>query len=421
MMRRCYSYNSRWVILLIQHGVAGLVLTLAGGLLGCVAISHGKSNYEVINTGIKGGGCWLDDQHFVVEQRVQIRGTLDSELDGLYVLDPAQPKVLKPIDLSPIEPTQQRQIRDLTCQQETILFDVMAPDQTSNQLYTLKLGQPPVLLAERSKGFLGPRIVNVKNQYVLSFSSILKERGEEYSARPEAAKTDCPLSYLRPPYRVVCLRHNRGTKQFWVANNILVTKYLWDETIRIGQEGAYKWVPNPEPPLRLPEGTELKQGYLLRDLENRIVTQVKIEQPLYQIDRITMTINPQGDALYAACFKAGDHGIRRLTGGGRICRFAVDGVNREWTEVVAVQQSPQDPLSLQYLDVNRAGDVVALQFRRGARTIWKHTAATHRVDKVRQAPSSADLGSPKLSPTGQWVSFSEQGTLHFLQDKGVRP
>jgi hypothetical protein len=403
-----------------QHRHAAfLVLALVGNLF-CSELSvEAKSDYEIINTGIKGGGCWYDDNHFIVIKGQQ--SAAGHEMEGLYYLDPNKPKELRRIDLSPIEPPLQKQIRDVTCQAQTILFQVLSPDKSRSRLYALKLGQRPIVLAEKNRGFAVPQYVSVQNKYILSFSPALREREAPYSTSPEQARKDCQFSHVLEGYRVVCLRPDRGTKQLWLVNKGFLVKYIWSETIREWTDGAYKWVPNPEPPLRLTNGTELKQGYLLRDLENRFVTQVKTEQPPYQIDRNTITPDPQGESLYSACSKAGDHGVRPLTGGGRICRFPVDGFNNQWTEVVAVQQSPQDPLSLQHFNINQSGDVVALQFGRGARSIWNYTAAAHRVEKVRQAPSRADLGSPQLSPTGQWISFYEQRTLYVEHVKGARP
>ena len=401
-----------------QRHVIVFLLVLVGGLFCSGLTADAKSNYEIINTGVNGGGCWYDESHFIVIRGQQSVPGQEFEVEGLYYLDPNHPKDLKRIDLSPLEPSIQRHIRDVTCQDHTILFHILTSDKKRNTIYSLNIGRPPAVVVAKQEGFILPQSVNVKERYVLGVTNTISE---PHSPNAEQAVKDCNFANLMEGYRVFCLRHDRGIKRTWSVNNGFVAQYIWEETIRVNRNGQYQWVPNQEPPLKLPDGSKLKQGYLLRDLENRVVTQVKMEQPPYRIDRITTTINPQGDALYAACSKAGDHSIRQLTGGGRICRFAVDGVNREWTEVAAVQQSPQDPFSLQHLDVNRVGDVVALQFRHGARIVWKYTAATHRVEKVRQAPSNADLGSPRLSPTGPWMSVSEQQTVHFLQDKGVRP
>lgn len=401
----------------LRLGLGGLLL--AATVAGEVVTAQAKNDYEIINTGIKGGGCWYDDSHFIIVKGQQPAPGQEFEMEGLYYLDPNRPKDLVRIDLSPLEPSQQKQIRDVSCQEETVLFHILTTDRTRNQLYTMKLGRPPILLAEKPRGFVIPRAVNVRNQYVLGFSSVLKERGLERSATPEEAKTDCPFTYLRSPYRVVCLRHNRGTKQTWLVDNKWLTQYIWDETIRVGQEGAYKWVPNPESPLKRADGSELKQAYLLRDLENRIVQEIPMKQVPYQV--VDFQPDPRGMYLYGVCYKTGDHGERHLTVGGRICRFRLDGESTKWEEVVAVQQSPDNVVGLHQLQADERGDLVALQFGRGVRSIWKYTATTHRVDKVRHVPSKDNLGGIRLSPTGRWMSFSEQGTLHFAQERGIRP
>lgn len=397
-----------------------IVLLSFVGSLSCSGLTaEAKSDYEIINTGITGGGCWVDDSHFVVVKGHQPAPGQEFEVEGLYAFDPNHPKDLKRLNLEPIESSLQRHIRDVTCQDQTILFHILTPDKKRNTIYSITIGRSPTVVVAKQDGFILPQFVNVRERYVLGVTNTISE---PHSANAEQAVKDCSFANLMEGYRVFCLRHDRGTKRTWPVNNGFVAQYIWDETIREDMDGHYQWVPNPDPPLKLPDGTELKQGYLLRDLENRIVTQVKMEQPPYQIYRNTIKPNQQGTYLYAACSKAGDHGIRRLTVGGRICRFQLDGVNQQWTEVVAVQQSPQDPLSLQYLDINQRGDVVAWEPAHGSASIfWKYSAQTHRVEKVRHAPTIADLGSPQLSPTGRWISFLERQTLYLAHDKGVRP
>lgn len=398
----------------LRIGIGVLLLTAL--VVGEGITADAKSDYEIINTGIKGGGCWYDDNHFIVVKGQQPAPGQDFEVEGLYYLDPHQPKDLKRIDLAPLEPSLQRRIRDVTCQDETILFHILTADKKRNTIYSLKIGRSPTVVVAKQEGFILPRAINVRERYVLGVTNTIME---PHSPHAEQAVKDCNFASLMDGHRVFCLRHDRGTKQYWLANDTILTQYLWDETIRVGQEGAYRWVRNPEPPLKLPDGTELKQGYLLRDLENRIVQEIPMKQDPYQV--VNFQLDPLGMYLYGVCYKAGDHGERHLTVGGRICRFRLDGKSTKWEEVVAVQQSPDNVVGLHQLQVNERGDLVALQLKRGANTIWKYTAATHRVDTVRQVPSRDDLGGHRLSPTGRWMSFSEQGTLHFAYDKGGRP
>jgi hypothetical protein len=207
------------------------------------------------------------------------------------------------------------------------------------------------------------------------------------------------------------------------ASHYSVVEYTWYETIKVrDKSGQEKWVPNPEPPLKLADGTELKHGYLLRDLENRLVQQIKLEQPPYQIYRIPLKLDPQGEYVYANCSKAGDHGNKPLTVGGRVCRYKLDGNNRAWEEVFAVQQSPKETFSLQDLDVNAQGDVVVIHRGRSPQSLWKYTARSRTVEFVTMAPF--DLGMPQISPNGWWVSFILRGELHLTHvthGKGERP
>ena len=110
--------------------------------------------------------------------------------------------------------------------------------------------------------------------------------------------------------------------------------------------------------------------------------------------------------------------------GGRVCRYKLDGKNRMWEEVFAVQQSPQNIISLQDLDVNAQGDVVAIHRGRSPQSLWKYTASSRNVDFVTRAPFDIVvplLGAPLLSPDGRWISFSLRSELHLAQHKGAWP
>ncbi len=394
-----------------------ILLLLSVSLLSRAEAKSG-SDYTIINTGIKAGGCWYDDSHFIVVQGQQPAPGQEFEVEGLYYLDPNKPKDLRRIDLSPIDLSLQKNIQTVSCQEQTILFYLRSGESGLQQLYGLKIGAQPELIAEMRGGS-----VNLAGHYVISKfrrTSTVEGQGLQgigiYEAHP-----DCGVKYVKPGFKTLCL--DTWMESGRSGSHYRVVEYTWYETIKVrDKSGQEKWVPNPEPPLKLADGTELKHGYLLRDLEDRIVTQVKMEQPPYQIYRNTLKPDPQGGSLYSVCSKAGDHGARRLTVGGRICRFKVDGANQRWEEKVALQQSPQDPFSLHGLDVNEQGDVVAMELgHRGASSLWKYSARTQQVEKVRQAPTIADLGAPRLSPTGQWISFVERQTLYLAQDKGVRP
>lgn len=403
----------------LRLGLGGLLL--AATVAGEVVTAQAKNDYEIINTGIKGGGCWYDDSHFIIVTGQQPAPGQEFEMEGLYYLDPNRPKDLVRIDLSPLEPSQQQQIRDVSCQEETVLFHILTTDRTRNQLYTMKLGRPPILLAEKPRGFVIPRAVNVKNQYVLGFSSVLKERGLERSATPEEAKTDCPFTYLRSPYRVVCLRHNRGTKQTWLVDNKWLTQYIWDETIRVGQEGAYKWVPNPEPPLKRADGSELKQGYLLRDLENRIVQEIPMKQGLHRIDAISVKPNPGGTYLYARCSKTGDYNPHK-TFYGRVCRLKLDGMQEQWEEVFMLQKEPNERASLHDFDVSSQDDVVVIRRANSTSpTIWKYDVRRSSVEQLPTGQLSQEIGAVRISPDGQTISYVDKRQLVFVRAQGEKP
>lgn len=391
----------------LRLGLGGLLL--AATVAGEVVTAQAKNDYEIINTGIKGGGCWYDDSHFIIVKGQQPAPGREFEMEGLYYLDPNRPKDLVRIDLSPLEPSQQQQIRDVSCQEETILFDVMAPDRKTTRLYGLKIAQQPELLADLRWATAAG--ISLKGRFVLG-NKLTVDSGvwEEH--------TDCDVKTLKSGLKVLCWP--RDTIGQWVTPQFVVHEYLWREAVWVrDQHGNRERVQNPKSPLKLPDGTEFKQGYLLRDLENRIVQEIPMKQAPYQV--VDFQPDPRGMYLYGVCYKAGDHGERHLTVGGRICRFRLDGKSTKWEEVVAVQQSPDNVVGLHQLQANEREDLVALQFGRGVRSIWKYTAATQRVDKVRHVSSKDNLGGIRLSPTGRWMSFSEQGTLHFAQERGIRP
>lgn len=402
-----------------QRRVGMFLLTLAGSFLCCGLTAEAKSEFDIINTGIKGGGCWYDDSHFVVIQGHQPAPRQGFVVEGLYYLNPSQPKDLRRIDLSPIEPTLQRQIRDVTCQNENILFHVLTPEKKRSTLYTLKIGQRPIILAEKTKGFAVPQYVSVQDKYALSFSLALREREASYSTSPEQARQDCQFSHVQEGYRVACLRPDRGTKQLWLVNKGFLVKYIWDETIRVNKDGQYQRIPNPEPPLRLPDGTQLKQGYLLRDLENHIVQEIPTKQGIYRIGEIKH--NPGGSYLYATCSKAGDFDPP-TTFFGRVCRFKLAESGGQWEEVFSVQKQPNERASLYDFDVSDAGDVVVMRREnRMSPTLWKYTARRGTIDQLPTSQLGQEVGAVQLSPDGRTISYVDKGLLVFVKAKGVTP
>lgn len=388
---------------------------LAGGVLCSVLPAEAKVDYEIINTGINGGGCWYDDSHFIVVKGQQPAPGQEFEVEGLYYLDPNQPNDLKRIDLSPLGPSLQRKIRDVTCQGDTILFHILTPDRKRNTIYSLKIGQPPTVLVAKQEGFILPQSVNVRERYVLGVTNAISD---PHSPNAEQAVQDCNFANLMDGYRVFCLRHNRGTKRTWPADKTFLTKYLWDETIRVTKNGQYQWVPNPEPPLKRPDGTEFKQGYLLRDLENRIVQEIPTKQGIYRVDELKPALH--GTYLYATCSKAGDYNPPK-TFYGRVCRLKLDEAGAQWQEVFRVQKQPNERASLYDLDVNDAGDVAVL--RRAYRTspeLWKYTERDRTVVEIRTPKLDQRVGAVQLAPDGRTISYIEKGVLVFVRGSGGR-
>jgi hypothetical protein len=240
-----------------------LVLTAP---LGCgVAKSHAKSNYEIVNTGITGGGCWYDDSHFIVVQGHQPASGDGFVMEGLYVLDPHKPKELVRIDLSPIEPNEQKRIRNVTCQEQTIVFTLPSAASKLQQIYALTLGAQPELMVELRIGS-----INLRGRYVFNTfrrPGQIEDQGLQgvgiYEAHP-----DCGIKYVKSGFKTLCV--DTWMEFGWVLPSFRFTPYSWYESVKVkNKAGQETWVRNPEPPLKLSDGRELKQGYLLRDLENR--------------------------------------------------------------------------------------------------------------------------------------------------------
>lgn len=394
-----------------RRRVVMFLLVLVGNLPCFGLTAQAKSDYEVINTGIKGGGCWYDDSHFIVVQGQQLAPGQEFEVEGLYYLDPNRPKDLKRIDLSPLEPSQQRQIRDVTCQEETILFDVMAPDRKTTRLYSLKIGKQPELLADLR--WAKPAGISLKGQYVVG-NKLTVDKGvwEEHP--------DCDVRSIKPGLRVLCWP--RRTIGQWLTPQFVLSEYIWDSTVRArSHDGVYKWVPNPEPPLKLPDGTELKQGYLLRDLENRIVQEIPTKQGLYKVDAISFKPNPGGTYFYARCSKEGDYDPPK-TFFGRICRLKLASIKREWEETFNTQKAPNELASLYAMDLNDEGDVVVVRRANWASpTLWKYSEYPANVTQLPVPPLSQEVGAVHLAPDGRTISYVDKERLIFVRSQGEKP
>ncbi len=385
---------------------------LAGGVLCSVLPVEAKVDYEIINAGIKGGGCWYDDSHFIVVKGQQPAPGQEFEVEGIYYLDPSQPKDLKRIDLSPLEPSLQRKIRDVTCQGDTILLSVMASHRKTSRLYGVKIGQQPELIADLR--WAKSSAVSLKGQYVVG-NKLTVDKGvwEE--------QVDCDVRFVKPGFSVLCWP--RDTIGQWVTPQFVISEYLWRESILVRTpDGKRERVRNPVAPPKLADGSELKQGFLLRDLENQVVQMIPVRQRPYQLVDVTFRLDPIGQYLYSVCFKTGDHGDKQYSVGGRVCRYLLDGKNRDWEEVVSVQASPKDPFSLHDLSVNAQGDMVMIE--RGHRptiSLWKYTAHSKLAEKITQVISPRELRAPLVSPNGQWISMKIDSQLVLIQSKGATP
>jgi hypothetical protein len=262
--------------------------------------------------------------------------------------------------------------------------------------------------------------VSLQGKYVLGNSHRAVMDGGALQGAFEG-NDDCLLADAKAGFKVLCWDWWLSVPQTFPQ--FLFTKYQYEENIKIQEpNGQVKWVPNPEPPLKLSGGKELKHGYLLRDLNNRIVQEIPMKQGPYQLIDISIKADPLQKYLYSVCFKTGDHGDRLYTQGGRICRYLLDGNNHVWEEIVSVQKSPKDLFSLHDLDINRQGDVVMIERgHRPAINLWKYTAHSKVAEKLTHVVSPDDLRAPKVSPDGRWIAVIKHPYLLLIEDKGAEP
>ncbi|MBA2486437.1 MAG: hypothetical protein H0V35_10135 [Nitrospira sp.] len=191
----------------------------------CAGLAEAKSEYEVTHTGIQGGGCWLDNNHFVIEKRVLRQGSQGTYLEGLYFVDPDRPRDLRPISLAPLESDVRKQVWSVSCQEGHIIFLTPGTKQGSSRLYRLTIaGQPDLLVEMRA-----PR-VSLSGQYVLGNSHKAVMDDGPLQGMFEG-NDDCFLSYAKPGFRALCW-------DWWLVipqplPQFVFSEYRWEETIKI--------------------------------------------------------------------------------------------------------------------------------------------------------------------------------------------
>jgi hypothetical protein len=389
-----------------------VLFLLSVSLLSHVEAKSG-SEYTIINTGIKAGGCWYDDSHFVIVKGQQSAPGQEFEVEGLHYLDPNMPRDLKPISLTPLEPNVQKKVWSVSCQDGNIVFLIPGAKKGSSRLYRLRIGEEPELIVEMR----APR-VSLSGQYALGNSHIAVMDGGPLQGVFEG-NDDCLLSYAKPDFKTLCW-------DWWLVMpqalpNFVLSEYRWEGSIKVKEpNGQAKWVPNPAPPVKRSDGTELKLGYLLRDLENRIVQEIPTKQGLYKIAR-NFKPNPSGSFLYALCSKVDDYNPP-MTFYGRVCRFKLAGIDTQWEEVFSLQKVPNERASLDDLDVNEQGDVVVRRrANRANPTLWKYTARRASVEQLPITQLSQEVGGVQLTPDGQTISYVDKGRLIFVRSHGGKP
>ncbi|MDK2745045.1 MAG: hypothetical protein NDI90_19275 [Nitrospira sp. BO4] len=395
----------------MQWKYIGIYLVLAGSLLCSRLTAEAKSDYEIINTGIKGGGCWLDDSHFVVQKNVPRQGSPGFDLEGLYILDPRHPGALKPISLASLEPRAKTRVWQVTCQDGNITFLVPGSKKGSSRLYRLRIGEEPELIEDMR----APR-VSLQGRYVLGNSHRAVMDGGPLQGVFEGSD-DCLLADAKAGFKVLCW--DSWLERHWLLSKFVLSEYRWEKAIRVrGEDGKAKFAPNPRKPLSGKDGKSLTHTIFLRDLLGQIVANLG-EDPVYTIVAARgVAIAPNETDLYAACRKKS----QQFDDAPYICRYPLDGKEHHWEEVLAFNQGGKFKNSISDISVDFDGSLYF--FVAGARHpysgIWKFHVMAKQLEHVTTPAAYLNDEAPKASQDGKSVAFSRSGTLFIAQSKGVK-
>jgi hypothetical protein len=396
-----------------QRRLAILFVILAGSMLSYAATAEAKSEYEIINTGIKGGGCWVDDKHFVVETRVQRPGSQDSDLEGLYVLDPSQPTTLQPLSLSPLETAVQKRVWSVSCQDGQVVFLASGIKEESSRLYRLKIGGEPELIVDMRL----PR-VSLKGEYVLGNNRRARTTHGPFPGTFDP-NADCQVSYSSPAFKVLC--SDWWFVQQWPLEKLIVSAYQWRDTIGVlGEDGKRKEIPNPEKPRLDRQGKPKRYELFLRDLSGKVLWDLRDDPNYWVIPIEGIATSFDERYLYIVCGKRG----QKFDDAPYVCRYPLDGLPHQWEEVVSL---PADQIqrggSVRHISVSRGGDIVF--FIAGGmhpnNGIWLLQASTKHLIQVTTPDKYVYDEAPRISPNGNHITFMRKGILMLARKKGERP
>lgn len=400
-----------WRKQFMQSAVGLLWIVL---LVGCNAGSE-NNGYEIINTGISAGGCWYDTTRFVIFKGEQPPGTLNFVVEGLYYLDIANPHELKKIDLAPLEPSLQTQIRGIVCQDNKILFDTPGVGGGMSRVYVLTIGERPELIVEMRGA---SRIaVSLKGQYILGNSrKVISEPGPLQGVYE--GNDDCPTAYLKTGFKLLCW--DSWLERRWPLSKFVLSEYLWAETIKVrGSDGKGNFIPNPVKPLLGKDGKRLKHDLLLRDFENQILLSLHSD-PIYGIAGYP-SFNPDESYAYSGCRKWGQ---KNGSGLDRVCRYQIDGKIHQWEEIFALDEGHSDHIGIESLNISFKGDIFfVVPGNTKFRGIWMFSSAKRTIIQVTRPPAYHNDTFPQISPDGVRVAFIRPDKSHatlFIAQRSVR-
>ncbi|OQW34302.1 MAG: hypothetical protein A4E19_02245 [Nitrospira sp. SG-bin1] len=401
MRRRVYDLSV--ITLSPERRVIVFLLILVWSLFCSEFTVHAKPQKDstVIDTGIIGSGaCWYDAERLIVVKRSPFKAGQESEVEGLYVVTPAEPRDGTRMDLSPIDPESQKRIWDVRCHDGTIVFSVPMPDKKRSRLYAVKIGGRPELLVEM-RGAM-PQNVSMKGKYVLAYKHMRGNKGVYED------EDNCVIQFIKPEFTVHCVDARTAWRR-WTLANFVLAEYQWSDTIKIhGPDGQPKKIPNPEKQLVDNNGKAINYAMFLRALDGNILAQLNEVQTLKTAISIYFVISDDEAYIYSPCYR-----IESKDGSpDGVCRYPLSGRPESWELIFQSEIPRQRKASISHPKVSRTGDIyfIIAGTKPPYHGLWKFDARTRQVTQLTNPGDSYDTPTA-ISPDSQWVAFNRRGTV----------
>lgn len=358
-----------------------LIMTVAGlavfKLTGQTAVTQGRNDYSVLNTGvIAGWHTWCDDNHILAKQLEHRNGVTRNANKQFLYFDVNSPSQATQIDLSMYGD-------DISgihpfglpfCRRNEIIFSAYVQKPVPiGRVYSLLIGQgKSELLAELPYGRDPSQMFSDGPKYMLATRKGKEDSDGQDNHLPLA---DCSVSFVRPGYKVMCID---GVSHA----NIATPKTIVDKDY----------------------------GHLrLRDTEYKLITDLS-ESTSFEVSRsLGEGLSPDGRYLYLPCEK------RKSTRASKylsVCRYLLDGGKHEWELVFTFNPTIHEralfstySLAWSIIPAN-SGDVyfiptVSFLIAYGSSGVWKCSATRHDFTRISVADDHTFI---RVSPSGNWIS-----------------